>query len=162
MKKRYKKEELGFSSLFYRNTYHIGGRVMMFRIILVWALLGLGMSGCTIKATTDTSTDGTTEFLSSTTGKSWWTKDGLVKQGEQARAFVALNRENLLQNMAQGHGEYVTALGQIIGIPHRKDSRFRKILQLHYADFAMPHSVGKEEESERFLRQIQLVWTKRS
>ena len=137
----------------------MGGSVMMFRSILVWAILGFGLSGCTIKATTDTSTDGTTEFLSSTTGKSWWTEDGLVKQGEQARAFVALNRENLLQNMAQGHGEYVTALGQIIGIPHSKDSRFRKLLQLHYADFATPHTVGEEEEFERFLRQIQLVWT---
>jgi len=132
---------------------------MIFRIILVWALLGLALSGCTIKATTDTSTDGTTEFLSSTTGKSWWTEDGLVKQGEQARAFVALNRENLLQNMAQGHGEYVTALGQILGIPHCKDARFRNLLQLHYADFATPHTLGEEEEFERFLRQIQLVWT---
>jgi len=133
---------------------------MMFRSILVWALLGFGMSGCTIKATTDTTTDGTTEFLSSTTGKSWWSEDGLVKQGEQARAFVALNRENLLQNIAQGHGEYVTALGQIIGVPHRKAPHFREILQLHYADFATPHTLGEEEESERFLRQIQLVWTK--
>lgn len=132
---------------------------MMFQSVLVWALLGLGMSGCTIKATTDTTTDGTTEFLSSTTGKSWWTEDGLVKQGEQTRAFVALNRENLLQNMAQGHGEYVTALGQIIGIPHIKDSRSRNLLQVHYADFATPHTVGEEEEFERFLRQIQLVWS---
>ena len=133
---------------------------MMFRSILVWALLGFGMSGCTIKATTDTTTDGTTEFLSSTSGKSWWSEDGLVKQGEQARAFVALNRENLLQNIAQGHGEYVTALGQIFGVPPRKDSHFRKILQLHYANFGTPHTLGEEEESERFLRQIQLVWTK--
>ena len=56
---------------------------MMFRSILVWALLGFGLSGCTIKATTDTTTDGTTEFLSSTTGKSWWSEDGLVKQGNR-------------------------------------------------------------------------------
>lgn len=131
---------------------------MMFRSILVWALLGFGISGCTIKATTDTTTDGTTEFLSSTTGKSWWTEDGLVKQGEQARAFVALNRENLLQNMAQGHGEYVTALGQIIGVPHSKELGFRKLLQLHYAEFATLQTVGEEEEFERFLRQIQFVW----
>ncbi len=131
---------------------------MMFQNILVWALLGFGMIGCTLKATTDTSTDGTTEFLSSTTGKSWWTEDGLVKQGKRARGFVALNRENLLQNMAQGHGEYVTTLGQIIGIPQSKDARFRILLQLHYADFATPYIVGKEKESERFLRQIQLVW----
>lgn len=131
---------------------------MMFQNILVWALLGFGMIGCTLKATTDTSTDGTTEFLSSTTGKSWWTEDGLVKQGKRARAFVALNGENLFQNMAQGHGEYVTTLGQIIGIPHSKDARFRILLQLYYADLATPPTLGEEEEFERFLRQIQLVW----
>ena len=36
---------------------------MMFRTGVVWTFLIFGMSGCTFKATTDTTTDGTTEFL---------------------------------------------------------------------------------------------------
>ncbi|MCA9451520.1 MAG: hypothetical protein KC584_02665, partial [Nitrospira sp.] len=55
-------------------------------------LLGIS-SGCTIKATLDTTSDGVTNFLSSTSGKSWWTEDGLVKHGEHARVFVVTNHD---------------------------------------------------------------------
>ncbi len=140
----------------------VGGREMVFRMLVVWAILIFGMSGCTIKATTDTTTDGTTEFLSSTTGRSWWTNDGLVKHGEQARAFVALNHENLRQNMAQGYGKYVTALGHVLGIPHGKDPEFRTLLQLHYVDLMTSNTFVEDEALDQFLRQIQQVWAKQS
>ncbi|HBP87655.1 MAG TPA: DUF3015 family protein [Nitrospirales bacterium] len=107
-----------------------------FRTIQSLAVLGLfllsGFSGCTIKATLDTTTDGTTEFLSSSTGKSWWTEDGLVKRGEHARAFVATNHDSLLQEIAQGHGEYVQALGTILDVPSHQQAHFQELIQNEY------------------------------
>ena len=89
-------------------------------------------SGCTIKATLDTTTDATSEFLSSTSGKSWWTEDGLVKRGEQARAFVVTNHDTLLQEIAQGHGEYVHAFGTILGVPSHQQAHFQELIQNEY------------------------------
>ena len=109
---------------------------MMFRTMILWALLVLSLSGCTIKATTDTSTDGTTEFLSSTSGKTWWTEDGLVKQGEQAGAFVSVNYDNLLQDIAKGEGEYLSAFGTILHVPSLDQQAFANRLQQHYTDLS--------------------------
>lgn len=94
-------------------------------------LLGIS-SGCTFKATLDTTSDTTTNFLSSTSGKSWWTEDGLVKHGEHARAFVATNHEILLQEIAQGQGEYVQAFGTILGVPAHHQAHFQELIQNEY------------------------------
>ena len=71
-----------------------------FPILSIWTgvllLISLTATACTIKATTDTNTDGTTEFLSSTTGKTWLSEDGLVKNGHHAQAFVIGNYDNLM------------------------------------------------------------------
>lgn len=90
------------------------------------------LSGCTIKATTDTATDGTTEFLSSTSGQPWWTKDGLVRQGLHAHAFVANNYDNLFTEMAKGEGEYLQALSTILGVTTVDQDRFCHVLQSYY------------------------------
>jgi hypothetical protein len=94
-------------------------------------LLGIS-SGCTIKATIDTLTNGTTEFLSSSTGKSWWTEDGVFKRGQHARAFVATNHDALLQEIAQGHGEYIHAFGTILGVPAHQQAHFQELMQNEY------------------------------
>lgn len=90
------------------------------------------LSGCTIKATTDTATDGTTEFLSSTSGQPWWTQDGLVRVGQYAHAFVAHNYENLFTEMAKGEGEYLHAFAAILGVTTADQDRFFRVLQAHY------------------------------
>ena len=81
--------------------------------LLLATVIAIGMSGCTLKATIDTSTDGTTEFVSSSTGKTWWTEEGLVKNGQHAEAFVSVNHENLLRDIATGEGEYLRAFGTV-------------------------------------------------
>ncbi len=118
--------------------------------IVALSLVGIFVSGgCTIKATIDTSTDGTSEFLSSTTGKSWWTEDGLVKRKEKVRAFVAISHGHLLQDIAKGHGEYVTALGNLLKIPEDSTRKFQTLLQSHYTDLAViPVHVGREEMNQ--------------
>jgi len=117
-------------------------------------------SGCTIKATLDTTTDGTTEFLSSSTGKAWWTEDGLVKRGEQARAFVATNQDNLLQEIAQGHGEYVHAFGTILGVPSHQQVRFQRLIQNQYPVLVeIPLALGNDQLN-RFIGHVQQTWNR--
>ena len=135
---------------------------MMFRSVLVWALLGFGISSCTIKATTDTTTDGTTEFLSSTTGKTWWTEEGLVKQGEHAGAFVSVNYDNLLYNIAQGEGEYLLAFGKILNVPSLHQKTFANRLQQHYADLSGINVSQDDIYVKQFINQLIRVTEHRS
>lgn len=114
-------------------------------------------SGCTIKATTDTTTNGTTEFLSSTSGQAWWTESGLVREGQHAQAFVASNYDNLLSEMAKGEGEYLLALGVILGVPPSEQGRFCQVMQDHYAELR-PVSWPKEMQTlDQFLHRIHLL-----
>ncbi|MFZ1746372.1 MAG: DUF3015 family protein [Nitrospirales bacterium] len=117
-------------------------------------LLGIS-SGCTIKATLDTTTDATSEFLSSTSGKSWWTEDGLVKHGEHARAFVVTNHDTLLQEIAQGHGEYVQAFGTILGVSSHHQAHFQELIQNKYPVLVeIPIFLG-EDQLNRFIGHAQ-------
>lgn len=103
---------------------------MALKIIVMGLLVILGMGGCT---TTDTTTEGTTDFVSSTSGKTWWTEEGLVKQGEHAGAFVSVNYENLLQDIAKGEGEYLLAFGTILKVPSIQQRTFATQLQRNYS-----------------------------
>ncbi len=78
-------------------------------IFPIWGVALLLIFLTTTACSITYSTDGTTDFLSSTSGKTWWTEDGLVKQGEHARAFVFVNYDNLLSNIAKG-GESISWL----------------------------------------------------
>ena len=132
-----------------------------FSILPIWAgalvLISLATTACTIKATTDTTTDGTTEFLSSTTGKTWWTKDGLVKEGEHARAFVFVNYDNLLHDIAKGKGEYLFALGQILHVPSEHQENFANRLQRHYADLPLINARQDDTLVTQFINEVAWV-----
>ena len=117
-------------------------------------LLGIS-SGCTIKATLDTTSDGVTNFLSSTSGKSWWTEDGLVKHGEHARVFVVMNHDILLQEIAQGHGEYVQAFGTILGVSSDHQAHFQEVIQNEYPVLVeIPIFLG-DDQLNRFIGHAQ-------
>lgn len=135
------------------------GNFLQFPGLVVWMfLLIAGFPGCTLKATLDTTTDGVTNFLSSTTGKSWWTEDGIVKNGEQARAFVAMNSDNLLQEMAKGQGEYLHAFGTILGVlPHQQVS-FQQLVQAHYPALAEISISHGDDQLNRFIGHVQQAW----
>jgi len=129
---------------------------MAVKVFLIGLLVILGTGGCTIKATTDTTTDGTTEFVSSTSGKTWWTEEGLVKQGEHAGAFVFVNYDNLLQDIAKGEGDYLLAFGIILNVPSVQQKTFALRLQRHYSKLSniliRPHDL----HVNTFINQI--VW----
>ena len=105
-------------------------------IMLVAVLVLSAATGCTVKATTKTTSDGVMNFLSSTSGKSWWTEDGLVKPDLKVQAFVAMNADNLAQDMARGEGEYLASLGSLLGVPPEREAAFQARAQEHYRALA--------------------------
>lgn len=50
-------------------------------------------------------------------GTSGCTNDGHIMAEHRATAFAAVNFQNLSQELAQGHGEYLTSLAVLMGIP---------------------------------------------
>jgi len=100
------------------------------------AIVLLSLSACTIKGTTDEITDTTQNTTVSTSGRSWFTNDGLVRQGEHANAFAALNYDNLTHDMALGGGEYLSSLGTLMGVPDDQRAAFFQLAQSQYTIFA--------------------------
>ncbi|HEU4503554.1 MAG TPA: DUF3015 family protein [Nitrospira sp.] len=89
---------------------------------LVLASLGLLASACnTTKATVDTFA----KFTSSTSPGEFINADGVVKESQKARLFLAVVFENLEQDIARGDGEYLTSLGVLLKIPEGEQDEFR-------------------------------------
>lgn len=129
------------------------------RKLVGWLLLMVfSFSGCTLKATLDTTSDGVTNFLSSTTGKSWWTEDGLVKNGEHARVFVATNYDNLLQEIAKGEGEYLQAFGTLLGVRTHQQEPFQQMVQARYPTLAEIPIFQGEDQLNSFIGHVQQAW----
>ncbi|MBX9657601.1 MAG: DUF3015 domain-containing protein [Nitrospiraceae bacterium] len=102
---------------------------------LALALLTLALStGCSFKATLDQTMD-TTSNVSGTTSSvhSWVSEDGLVKPDYKALALIAASRENMEQNIAAGSGEYLTAVGTLLGVPEPHRADFGAAVQRRYA-----------------------------
>jgi hypothetical protein len=102
----------------------------------VLAIALLVLSACTLKGTTDQVTDTTQNTTVSTSGRSWFTEDGLVRQGEHVNAFAALNYDNLAHDMAFGGGEYLSALGTLLGVPDDQRAAFLTVAQGRYTQLA--------------------------
>src|SRR5678815_1901982 len=85
---------------------------------LSWAAgLVLSLSACSITETIN-------NILSSTSGRSWFTEDGLVKEDQRVNAFMAFNFENVKQDMANGQGEYLASLSTLMGILQDRRASF--------------------------------------
>jgi hypothetical protein len=92
-------------------------------------MLLLLSTGCTLKATFDTTSDATSNFLSSTTPGAWYTEDGLLRAEQKVTAFTAYNQTNLEQDLARGQGEYLTSLGTLLGVADDRQASFRSNAQ---------------------------------
>jgi hypothetical protein len=60
------------------------------------------------------------------------TNDGQVWAQEKVNVFAAMNFENLAQEMAQGHGEHLTSLATLMGIPADRQAGFFSLTQARY------------------------------
>jgi hypothetical protein len=107
-------------------------RIMTLKVFvgaLVLASVGLVASACnTTKATVDTFA----KFTSSTSPGEFINGDGVVRESQKARLFLAVVFENLEQDIARGDGEYLTSLGVLLKIPEGEQDEFRTRSQSKY------------------------------
>jgi hypothetical protein len=81
-------------------------------------------SGCTLKGTINETTDTTSNVTGTTSGRTWFTEDGLLHPEHKLTAFMALNQTNVEQDLARGQGEYVTSLGTLLGLSNDQQAAF--------------------------------------
>src|SRR5690242_10644473 len=74
------------------------------------------LAGCTITGTINEILDTTTNVTVSTSGRTWWNEDGLLKSEHKAIAFAAYNQSSLEQDIAKGGGEYLASLSALLGV----------------------------------------------
>lgn len=97
--------------------------------------VALASGGCTIKSTIQQTTDTTSNMTGTTSSAhSWVTEDGLLKPEHKAIAFVTLNQNNLQHDAAMGHGEYLTALSVLLGVPPQQQPAYKAAIQSRYAN----------------------------
>lgn len=105
---------------------------------IVWTgTLCFILSGCSI-------IESIKDTLSSTTPGDWFTGDGLLKADQKVNAFVALNFENVKQDMAQGRGEYLASLSTLMGVPQDRQASFFAYAQSQYP-VVIAHRSGPQE-----------------
>ena len=94
----------------------------------VWAILPMLIllaSGCTLKSTVKQTTDTTSNVTGTTSGRTWFTEDGLLHPEHKLTAFAALNQANVEQDLARGQGEYLTSLGTLLGLTNDQQASFQ-------------------------------------
>lgn len=113
----------------------------------IWALaLPLLLAGCTLKATIDQIFDTTSNVTGTTSSaRSWFDEDGVVKPEFKVTAYVAFNRDNLSQDLAAGRGEYLTSLSELMGVPGERRSAFFSAAQAQYAEDARSGAAAQEQ-----------------
>ena len=97
--------------------------------MIVMACLMLPVVECT-------ATGSTKDLLSSTTPSGWDTDDDLVKDEYKPHMFVALKFDNLQIDLAQGQGEYLTSVTELLNVPSQRQPEFFALLQQHYPQLA--------------------------
>ena len=84
-------------------------------------------------------------WLISSTIRSELTEERLVLKEHQAPLFMASNWDNLTQEFAQGHGEYLASLASLLEIPPADYSSFFKLAQDRYAELSRTGQVDPQE-----------------
>jgi hypothetical protein len=114
----------------------------------IWLLMG----GCTL---TKWTTDSVANFTSSTSPGNLFTPDGLIQEQQRATVFTAMNFDNLRQDIAQGHGEYLTSLSALLQIPREHQDDFFALLQQQYPVLYASGNVAPADT----LAALRRVWT---
>lgn len=108
------------------------GGTLFVRHVMSAAVLSFALSACTVTETIGNILGSTRDFLSSTSPGDWFTGDGVLKADHKVIAFVAINFDNLKQDMAQGRGEYLSSLSELFGIREESREAFFAYAQSRY------------------------------
>jgi hypothetical protein len=81
-------------------------------------------TGCTLKGTVKEITDTTSNVTGTTSGRTWFTEDGMLHPEHKLTAFTAVNQTNVEQDLARGQGEYLTSLGTLLGLSDDQQAAF--------------------------------------
>ncbi len=99
-------------------------------------MIGAGVVLASAVACTTNPFGPTTDTVSSTSDKTWWTEDGLLRPDFKPAAFVTFNQENLRHDIAAGHGEYLTSMSVLLGVPADRQPAFFSAMQARATDEA--------------------------
>lgn len=116
--------------------------------IAIWAVLPTLMllaPGCTLKGTVKQITDTTSNVTGTTSGRTWFTEEDILKPDFKVIAFVALNEENLRHDMASGQGEYLSSVGNLLNVPADRKAEFFTVIQARYPAFAAMDFTAPEQ-----------------
>ena len=105
-------------------------------VLAILPALMLLAPGCTLKGTVKQFTDTTSNVTGTTSGRTWFTEEGIVKPDFKVTAFVALNAENLRHDMASGQGEYLSSVSRLLNVPAERQAEFFTVIQARYPAFA--------------------------
>jgi len=109
-------------------------RTRLSTLICITALL-LFAAGCTLKGTIKETTDSTSNVTGTTSGRTWFTEDGLLHPEHKLTAFAVLNQTNVEQDLARGQGEYLTSLGTLLGLSDDQQAAFHAKAQGAFETF---------------------------
>lgn len=139
----------------------------------LWAGLGLALlTGCITEPTKDVLTspfraatdltDGTTnatkeltqpttDLTSSTSPKSWFTQDGMLRAEYRVRALAVFEYENLKEDIARGSGEYLSSAAVLAGIPAPGRQAFFRYAQSRF-DYVYAEGIRPSESVGRVVQ----------
>src|SRR6476660_7386437 len=115
--------------------------IMPYRLLTLLSLAVTVLPGCTITGTIDEILDTTTNVTVSTSGRTWWNEDGLLKSEHKALAFAAYNQANLEQDIANGRGEYLDSMGALLGVSDRSKPGFAFAAQRQFQSLILVDDV---------------------
>jgi hypothetical protein len=124
--------------------------IVRYAAISCWVLFALSGCDATVELTkapfdaTTHLTDGTTnassefleptkEFSSSTTPGSWLQGGNPAKARRKVEVFVVYTYDNLRSDISQGHGEYLSSLASLAGVPQEQQTAFQSHMRNSYA-----------------------------
>jgi hypothetical protein len=98
------------------------------------------VSACTVTGTTKDMFD----FTSSTTGRSWYNEDGMLRPEHRPIAFTTANYETVKRDIARGQGEHLVSLATMLGVSPARFDEFGLFAQARYADVESPRTTPEE------------------
>jgi DUF3015 family protein len=103
-------------------------------------------TGCTLKGTTDETTDTTSNITGTTSGRIWWNEDGLLNPEHKAIAFATYNEANLEQDLARGQGEYLSSMGTLLGVAPAAQPAFQAAAQDRFTQIGTADQQARLEQ----------------